>query len=105
MPLAFRSDFSFAQDLSRGIAGRSNGLQLRIDILNVGNLLNHSWGGGETFVSTSPLVISGSPVDATGKAIYRLRNIAGQLIDHTYQPTASLSDVYRFQLSLRYNFQ
>jgi hypothetical protein len=50
-------------------------------------------------------VISGSPVDATGKAIYRLRNIAGQLIDHTYQPTASLSDVYRFQLSLRYNFQ
>ncbi|HEX4470038.1 MAG TPA: hypothetical protein VH080_10905 [Gemmatimonadaceae bacterium] len=35
-----------------------------------------------------------------GNDIYRLRNI-----DHTYQPTASLSDVYRFQLSLRYNSQ
>jgi hypothetical protein len=105
MPMVFRSDFSFAQQLSRNIDGRQNGLDLRIDILNVGNLLNHNWGVGSTFLTTSPLVVSGSPVDANGAAIYRLRNIASQLIDHTYQPTASLSDVYRFQLSLRYNFQ
>jgi carboxypeptidase family protein len=105
MPMVFRSDFSFTQELAQEIAGRKNGLELRIDILNVGNLLNHNWGIGRSFVTTSPLLISGSPVDASGKAIYRLRSINNQLIDHTYQPTVGLSDVYRFQLSLRYNFQ
>lgn len=105
MPMVFRSDFSFAQELSRGIAGKQNGLEMRIDILNVGNLLNHHWGIGQTFVTTSPLIISGSPVDATGKGTYRLRTVNGKLIDHTFDPTVSLSDVYRFQLSVRYNFQ
>jgi len=105
MPMVFRSDFAFAQELSRNIDGRHNGLEIRIDIINVGNLLNHHWGIGQTFLTTSPLVISGSPVDAGGKAIYRLRSINNQLIDHTYQPTVGLSDVYRFQLGLRYNFQ
>jgi hypothetical protein len=105
MPMVLRSDFSFTQELARDIAGHQNGLEMRIDILNVGNLINHHWGVGQSFVTTSPLVISGSPVDATGKAIYRLRSINNQLIDHTYQPTVGLSDVYRFQLSLRYNFQ
>jgi hypothetical protein len=105
MPMVFRSDFSFSQELSRDIAGHQNGLEMRIDILNIGNLLNHGWGVGQSFVTTSPLTISGSPVDASGKAIYRLRSINNQLIDHTFQPTVGLSDVYRFQLSLRYNFQ
>ncbi len=105
MPMVFRSDFSFSQELSRDIAGRQNGLELRIDILNVGNLLNHNWGIGQTFVTTSPLIISGSAADANGRPIYQLRSSNGKLIDHTYQPTVGLSDVYRFQLSLRYNFQ
>src|SRR5262249_27169630 len=61
MPMVFRSDFSFSQELSRSIAGLQNGLEVRIDILNVGNLLNHNWGIGQTFVTTSPLIISGSP--------------------------------------------
>jgi hypothetical protein len=56
-------------------------------------------------VTTSPLIISGSAVDANGRSIYQLRSINNKLIDHTYQPTVGLSDVYRFQLSLRYNFQ
>jgi hypothetical protein len=108
MPMVLRSDFSFSQELSRDIAGRQNGFEMRIDILNVGNLLNSHWGVGQSFVTTSPLTISGSPVDASGRAIYRLRSVNNpnpQLIDHTYQSTAGLGDVYRFQLSLRYNFQ
>ena len=105
MPTVFRSDFSFSQDLSRSLSGHENGLQLRVDVLNVGNLLNHNWGTGQRFTTTQPLATSGSPVDANGKATYILRNINGQLIDHTFEPTADLVDVYRFQISLRYNFQ
>jgi hypothetical protein len=50
-------------------------------------------------------VISGNAADANGKLVYQLRNIAGKLIDHTYDASAGLSDVYRFQVSLRYNFR
>ena len=91
--------------MARDFAGHQNGLEMRIDILNVGNMINHHWGIGQSFVTTSPLLISGNAFDASGRSIYRLRSINNQLIDHTYQPTVGLSDVYRFQLSLRYNFQ
>ena len=108
MPMVFRSDLSFSQDLTRSFGGRVNGLQFRIDILNVGNLLNHNWGIGQRFVTTSPLIVpsstQGGPADAGGRAQYRLNTVGNKLIDHTFEPTANLADVYRFQLSVRYNF-
>jgi hypothetical protein len=104
LPMVFRTDLSFSQHISSNIPRVDDGFELRIDILNVGNLLNKNWGIGKNLVTTQPLVISGNAADANGKLVYQLRNIAGQLIDHTYDASAGLSDVYRFQLSLRYNF-
>jgi hypothetical protein len=105
LPMVFRTDLSFSQQLSRNVAGADNGFELRIDILNVGNLLNKNWGIGKNIVTTQPLVIAGAATDANNKLVYELRNIGGQLVDHTYDGSASLSDVYRFQVSLRYNFR
>ena len=103
-PSIFRTDFSFAQEISRPVLGLQNGFEVRLDILNVGNLLDHNWGLGTNVVTTSPLIIAGSPADAQGRLVYELRNIGGSLINHTFDPSASINDVYRFQLSLRYRF-
>jgi len=102
MPIVMRTDLSISQEISRQVGGRTNGLEVRFDVLNFGNLLNHNWGVGQRIVTTSPLTTPGA--DAQGRLAYRLRNINNQLVDHTYDPSVGLGDVYRLQLSLRYNF-
>ena len=104
LPMVFRADLSITQDLFTELFEKRNSLQFRVDFLNILNLLNKDWGVGQRLVTTSPLIISGSPADATGKAQYRLRSIGGKLISESFQQTAGFSDVFRIMLSLRYNF-
>jgi hypothetical protein len=105
LPMVFRADLSIAQDLFRDISGARNRLQLRLDILNVGNLINKSWGVGQRPVNAQPLIIpTGAPADPQDRAQYRLRNISGQLMTETFQPAVGINDVFRVQLGLRYNF-
>jgi hypothetical protein len=102
LPMVYRADFSIVQDVFSNIASTRNGVQFRVDFLNVGNLLNKDWGVGQRFVSTQPLIAR--PADAQGRALYRLREIGGQLISKTYEPTNLKPDVFQVQFSLRYNF-
>jgi hypothetical protein len=102
LPIIHRADFSLTQDLFRNLGGAKNTIQLRFDVLNVGNMINSNWGTGQTFVSTSPLVSRGA--DATGAALYSVRNFGTELQTKSFQRTAFISDVWRMQLGLRYNF-
>ncbi len=108
MPMVYRADFSFAQQLFTNIKGKKNALEFRVDILNVGNLLNQDWGIGQTFNSTQPLVVpttqQGGPINANGRPQYRLRNFGTDLITETFRPTAGVADVWRMQFGLRYIF-
>ena len=108
MPMVFRADLSFAQQLFTNIRGKRNTLEFRVDILNVGNLIDADYGVGKTFNSTQPLVVpsaaQGGPVSADGRPQYRFRNIGSSLITETYRATAGVSDVWRMQFGLRYIF-
>ncbi len=108
LPMVFRTDLSISQEIFGKFFEKRNTLQLRIDFLNIGNMLNKDWGVGQRMVSNSPLVVpsssQGGPADANGNAQYRLRNISGKLISSTFQQTNGLSDVYRIMVTLRYNF-
>jgi hypothetical protein len=108
MPMVSRADFSFAQQLFTNIGEKRNTLEFRLDIINVGNLLNSDWGLGKTFNSTQPLVVpsttQGGPANAAGVSQYRLRNFGANLITETYRPTAGVSDVWRMQFGIRYIF-
>lgn len=108
MPMVYRADLSVSQQLFANIKGKKNSLEFRVDILNLGNLLNSDWGIGQTFNSTQPLVVpsaaQGGPVNANGRPQYRLRNFGTDLITETYRPTAGVSDVWRAQFGLRYSF-
>jgi hypothetical protein len=102
LPMFFQADLSVTQDLSRTFRGKKNSLEARLDILNFTNMMNSDWGVSNRLVSTQPL--TARPADANGAALYRMRNIGTSLMTTTYQKNAGLSDVYRMQLSLRYNF-
>lgn len=102
LPMVYRADLGIAQQVFTDIAGKRNALEVRLDVLNFGNLLNSDWGVGQRLTTTNPLIAT-SP-DAQGRIRYRLANVGGELISDTFQPTLGLSDVYRIQLGLRYTF-
>lgn len=102
MPMVFRADLSVIQEFYGEFIGKKNSLQVRVDILNFTNLLNKQWGVGDDFVTTQPLIFRS--IDTEGKPVYRLRSVGGKLIDKTFQKSASVFDVYRIQLGVRYNF-
>ena len=108
LPMVYRADLSIAQDVFTDLFGARNTLQVRADVLNVGNLLSRNWGVGQRLVTTQPLIVpttaQGGPVDTQGRAQYRLRNINNELITHSLEQAAGIGDVYRVQIGLRYTF-
>jgi hypothetical protein len=102
LPMLLRADFSVAQEVTRQFAGKGNSIEVRLDILNVGNLINDGWGVSERLVSNQPLIARG--MDANGQLLYRLRNFGTSLMKSSLQYNAGLNDTYRMQLSVRYKF-
>jgi hypothetical protein len=100
LPMVYRADVSISQDVGRTIAGRPNRLQIRLDILNVTNLLSHDWGVSQGFVTATPLIARG--VDVNGAAQYQLATAGGQLISQSFQKVVTTFDVWRLQLGVRY---
>lgn len=107
LPMVSRLDFNITQEFFTNIFGKRNAFEVRLDILNFTNLLNKDWGVGQTLVNNRPLVAR--PAAADGTPVYRLANISGTLMgegkySESFTNTASLADVYKLQLSLRYRF-
>jgi hypothetical protein len=102
LPMFNRMDVSVIQDLFTSVSGRRHSAQLRLDILNFGNLLNHDWGVGQRLIQNQ--ILTNPAADAQGRPTYRLALFNNELIRQSYQTTASEADVYRFMVSLRYTF-
>jgi hypothetical protein len=104
MPMVYRADVSFAQQLFTNIKGKKNALEFRVDILNFGNWIDSDYGVGKTFNSTQPIVVGTPVVSADGRPQYRMRNFGASLVSETYRATAGVADVWRMQFGLRYIF-
>jgi outer membrane receptor protein involved in Fe transport len=112
-PIVTRLDLSVMQDVFHSLGGHRHSGQVRLDILNFGNLVNHNWGVGQILLQ--PRILTNPSADAQGRLTYNLATITGanglQLIDHSFQQTAgvgsptTLPDVYVMMLSFRYTFQ
>jgi hypothetical protein len=102
LPMVNRADFSVSQQIGSNFAGKRNSLELRLDFLNFGNLLNRQWGVSQRVINTQPLTNPGAT--AAGAATYRLRVINNRLLTKSLEQTASTADVYRIQIGVRYNF-
>lgn len=102
LPMVFRADLSIAQEVFTDILGKRNSLQFSVNFLNVGNLINKNWGVGQRLVNSQPLIPQAA--DAQGRALYRLRAVGNQLMDHSFEQTLFQSDVFSFQLGIRYTF-
>ena len=79
-------DLSVMQDVFQNVGGKRNACQIRLDITNFGNLLNHNWGVSQRLVASRSTPANGAQiltnpgVDAQGRATYRLAVVNNELI-------------------------
>jgi hypothetical protein len=112
LPMVARADLSIVQSVFTDMFTLHHSLDIRFDILNVGNLINKQWGQAQHFVNLQPLSVpstaQGGPVVTTGASAgqpqFLMRVVNGALMDHTFDKNSALSDVYSFQLGIKYYF-
>jgi hypothetical protein len=102
LPMVSRMDLSIIQSVYTELFEKKHTLEIRIDILNFSNLLSKTWGQAQHFVSLQPLTYSATTT--AGVPQYKMRIVNNALMDHTFESNTSLSDVYTFQLGLKYYF-
>ena len=83
-----------------------NTIQLRADILNVGNLISNKWGVGTQSTSIQPLSVAS--VSAEGVPSYRLGtqsiNEETVLLRDSFVKAATVDNVWQAQIGIRYIF-
>jgi len=105
-PMIGRMDLNIMQDVFHSIGGARHSGQIRLDITNFGNLLNHDWGVSKSIIQSR--ILQSPQVDATGRISYTLPTVTTAsgpaLISNTFQTNAGIADVYVMMLSFRYSF-
>ena len=106
-PFYHRIDFRFMQDFYLNVAGQRNTLQLSVDIINLPNLFNSSWGVNKQYIGSNlqvtPLRYEGRDAD-TGKAIVSMNKIGENYLTSAFQDPTSVSSTWNLQVGLRYIF-
>jgi hypothetical protein len=104
-PWVNRIDFRFLQDFSIKAGSSNNTLQLSIDVLNFGNLLNSEWGVYKNMaVSNYGAILRYEGRDAGNVPSYSMVQVDEAYPAESYSTYLSLSQVWSLQVGLRYIF-
>ncbi len=106
-PWFTRLDLAVEQDFSVKAGKNNNTLRFRVDVQNLGNLLNNEWGVG--YLNNGNPIARDATLPATGIPTYRLRTINDakgepQLIKDSFTRAINFDNVYQIQLGVRYIF-
>jgi hypothetical protein len=107
MPWHNEVDVKFMQDLFVNVGKNRNTVQFSIDIFNVGNLINKSWGKFKTVNATSILVPQNQTSLVPGGNVvptFKLAVDRNNPITRTFRDFIGTGSTYFMQFGLRYNF-
>lgn len=111
-PWLTRFDLTVIQEfyVAVGKNNKRNIIQVRGDILNVGNLISDKWGLGNQSTTVNPIAFAG--LDAAGLPTYRIATQTVRegtlnrtiLLKDSFTPNVSVNSVWQAQIGLRYIF-
>ena len=102
MPWHHQLDFKFNQNFYLNLAGQKNTLQFGVDIKNLANLLNNSWGLYKTVNNTKLLKYTAGKDGAAGS--FQFQKNGKDVLSKTYTNLTSFNSTYSIQFSIRYIF-
>ena len=102
MPWHHQLDFKFNQNFYLKVGGQKNTLQLGVDIKNLANLLNNSWGLYKSVKNTSALKYSAGKNGAQGS--FQFQKDGKNVLSKTYTNLTNFNSTYSIQFSIRYIF-
>ena len=98
LPWFSQIDFKFMQDFSLKSGKKTNTLRLSFDVLNLGNMLNSSWGVRKLPTTTNPISVSG--VDNNNVPYFSFDSN----LQDTYIDDVSILSKWQLQIGVRYIF-
>jgi len=113
MPWLNRFDLKIMQDIFTNIGKNRHTLQISLDLLNIGNLLNSSWGiyQKQTLGNYDIALLKFNKVDSEGNATFQMNSIGADKTTlkpifptSTYTPVLSTSSTWGAQIGIRYIF-
>ncbi|MCK9638957.1 MAG: carboxypeptidase regulatory-like domain-containing protein [Prolixibacteraceae bacterium] len=108
IPWRNQFDAKIMHEIFVKVGGKRNTIQVSLDVLNVGNLINKNWGIADFYNQNNILipmnnasVVSGGTVKPT----FRLNPYnSNQMLQNTYRDNVGYSSTYSMQLGIRYIF-
>ncbi len=107
MPWRNQFDLKVMQEFFVNVGGKRNTLQVSLDILNAGNLLNKDWGKALRYNQNNILVqANNSSVVANGtvKPTWKLNPYNNAMLQSTHSDNIGYGSTYSMQLGIRYIF-
>lgn len=108
-PWLHRFDFKVSQDFKADLGGRQYGVQVSLDILNVGNLLKSSWGiykknGLASYDNVRPLKYAGVTEDK--RPIYQINATSSENFEKNsgWTPNVTTSSTWGMLLGVKLTF-
>lgn len=102
LPWLSRFDVRILQDIFTNIGEKRNTLQVSLDVVNFGNLLNKNWGIQETTNGAQNLLSRSGSVSADPN--YVMNQVSGQLPTTPFRNVSNFSTTWSMQFGLRYIF-
>ncbi|MCH7397420.1 carboxypeptidase regulatory-like domain-containing protein [Belliella sp. DSM 107340] len=107
IPWLNRFDIRILQDLYTNIGSRKNTLQLSLDIMNFGNMLNSDWGIATGFNNAQNLLVPAG-IQQNGPSTFRMTTVTedGQLAlpKTPFRDITTIGTTWNMQIGLRYIF-
>ena len=100
-------DLKLSQDIAVSPLKKSNTLQISVDVINVGNLLNRNWGLRKVPNASAilqPVNLNAITPGGIVLPAFNLAVVGDKLITHTFRNDVSINSVYQLQIGLRYIF-
>lgn len=105
-PWYHRFDLRLVQDIKVKAGKTTNTLQLSMDIMNIGNLLNSSWGTAKAAVTNKPLQYKG--VNEQNEPVYVMNVLTEDgttlLPYRSFAPSRISTNCWQLQFGIRYIF-
>lgn len=108
-PWMHRFDLRVVQEFGLKVGKKEHRLQLNLDVMNIGNLLNSKWGTQKTTQAGAPKPLKRVGVTENNQPIYTMstyKDSEGQnrLVDKTFTSYLNSNNCWQLQLGVRYLF-